>query len=389
MNPTLEEIIEEIGQTIQQFKQKSDKRDAETDRKIRELETWHARADLEGAGGSRSPQGSAPMLRRALNTWATTGDPAPLLALVSARGPQAAAQVGVGPSGGFAAPEQLDLEIQRVQQASVAMRRLARVSQCMAPALQVLVDVNNAGAAWVGETGSRTETTSPDMKLIEIPMQENYAAPRATQSMLDLAAIQTENDWLLPAIADGLSSLEGAAFVAGDGVGKPRGITTYPTAATADASRAWGTLEHVPTGASGAFAGSSPADPLLSLIYKTHPAYRQGAVFLMNSATLATTRKLKDGQGNYLIQPDFLGGFVERLLGYPIEVDENMPDIAANSLSIAFGNFFRGYRIADGPSSLLRDPFTARPYVVFYAYRRTGGGVVNFHALKFLKFSTT
>ncbi|MGH8657606.1 MAG: phage major capsid protein [Gammaproteobacteria bacterium] len=196
--------------------------------------------------------------------------------------------------------------------------------------------------------------------------------------------------WLSDKIGDKFGRSEATAFVSGDGIGKPRGFLSYTTAATSDVSRTWGVLEHVASGASGAFASTNPGDKVIDLVFALRAGYRSGATWLMNSKTIAAIRKLKDGQGNYLWQQSVIANQPDLLLGYPVMAAEDMPDIAANSLSIAFGNFQRGYTVIDRhPMRMLRDPYTAKPFVVFYAYRRVGGDVMNFECIKLLKFATS
>lgn len=109
----------------------------------------------------------------------------------------------------------------------------------------------------------------------------------------------------------------------------------------------------------------------------------------MNAATVARLRKFKTSDGQFLWQPSLTGGQPATLLGYPVIEAEDMPDIAANSLSIAFGNFRAGYLIAErSDTGILRDPYTNKPFVTFYATKRVGGCVVNSEAIKLLKFST-
>jgi HK97 family phage major capsid protein len=214
-----------------------------------------------------------------------------------------------------------------------------------------------------------------------------YAAPRATQKLLDDAVFDVEG-WLAGKVADKLSRTEGAAYVAGNGIAKPKGFTAYSTAATADATRDWGTLEHIDTGANGDFAASNPADKLFDLEAAFKPGYLAGASWVTRRSVIVKVRKFKGSDNNYLWQPGLQAGKPATLIGYPIVMAEDMPALATNSLSMALGNFKTGYQIVDRFGvRLLRDPFTAKPYVIFYTTKRTGGGVVNFEAIKFLRFT--
>jgi HK97 family phage major capsid protein len=181
---------------------------------------------------------------------------------------------------------------------------------------------------------------------------------------------------------------EGDAFINGDGVNKPRGLLTYTT--VADASWSWGSIGYVASGASGAFAASDPSDALLDLAYAPKQGYRANAHWVMNRKTEAAIRKLKDGQGNYIWAPGAAAGDPATLFGYPVAEAEDMPDIAANSLSIAFGDFARGYLVVDRVGvRVLRDPYSAKPFVLFYTTKRVGGGVQNFEAIKLMKFAAS
>ena len=267
------------------------------------------------------------------------------------------------------------------------MRAIASVMTITADAVEGMLDLGEPAAGWVAEVEARAETATPQVGLWRIPVHELYAEPRVSQKLLDDASFDVES-WLAQKVAEKFGRSENAAFVAGGGVGMPRGFTTYATAATADASRPWGTLQHVPTGTSGAFAASNPGDVLIGLTYALKAGFRAGARFVMARATAAEVRKLKDtSSGQYLWQPGLAAGSPASLLGYPVVEAEDMPAIGANSLSIAFGNFREGYAVVDRQGiRTLRDPYTAKPQVKFYTTKRVGGDVLDFDAIKLLKF---
>jgi HK97 family phage major capsid protein len=218
------------------------------------------------------------------------------------------------------------------------------------------------------------------------PSGELYANPAASQAMLDDAAFDVE-DWLASEIATEFARAEGSAFVAGSGINRPKGFLAAPNSAQGDPVRAFGTLQYLATGTAGGL-GTNAADKLIDLVQTLRPPYRQGAVFVMNSATASTIRKLKTSDGAFLWQPGLTAGQPDSLLGYPVVEAEDMPDIAVDSLSIAFGNFRVGYLIAERTETqILRDPFTNKPFVHFYATKRVGGQVANSEAIKLLKFS--
>jgi HK97 family phage major capsid protein len=207
--------------------------------------------------------------------------------------------------------------------------------------------------------------------------------------LLDDAVLDIEA-WLAAKVADRLTRVENTAFITGNGVNKPRGIADYPTAATGDDSRAWGTFEHVATANNGNFPSSNPADTLFDLVGKFKDAYLANATWLTRREVITLVRKFKESTTNgYLWQPGLQQGRPQTLLGFPVAIAQDMPALATDSLSLAFGDFREAYQIVDRAGfRVLRDPFTAKPYVRFYTTRRTGGGAVQFEAVKFVKFGS-
>ena len=177
---------------------------------------------------------------------------------------------------------------------------------------------------------------------------------------------------------------EGAAFVTGNGVNRPRGILSYDAVENAD--YAWGKLGYVGTGGAAGFAANDPADAIIDLYYSLKAGLREGASFLSSDAVMGTVRKMKDGDGNYLWAAPTAPGEVPTILQKPVVTDDNMHALGAGKFPLAFGNFQRAYLIVDRQGiRVLRDPFTSKPNVLFYTTKRVGGGVVNFEALKLLK----
>lgn len=298
-----------------------------------------------------------------------------------------ALSVGTDADGGYAVPQELDRRIEALLRDISPIRRVAQVVRVGSANYRKLVNLGGTGTGWVGETAARTETASPTFAEVVPPLGEIYANPAATQAMLDDAFFDVES-WLADEIAGEFGEMEGAAFVTGNGANKPKGFLTYATSTSGDASRTFGTLQHLATGVAGDFPASDPADKLIDLVHSLRPAYRMGAVFMMNTNVLATVRKFKDADGNYLWRPGLSEGVAATLLGYPVVEVPDMPDVGADSLSVAFGNFARGYVITDRSGvRLLRDPYSNKPYVHFYTTRRVGGGVFNSEAIKLLKFS--
>lgn len=302
---------------------------------------------------------------------------------------QKALNVTTSGEGGYAVPREFDALIETKLKDISAVRSVATVVQVGSSQYRKLVATSGFASGWAAETGARAETTTPAFAEIVPPWGELYANPAATQTMLDDAVFDVES-WLADEVAREFANQEGAAFVSGNGTNRPKGFLASATATTGDATRAFGTLQYLPTTADGAFPASDPADKLIDLVHSLRPAYRQGAVFMMNTNTLARIRKFKDLEGNFLWRPSLQEGQPATLLGYPVIEAQDMPDIASGALAIAFGNFAHGYIIADRLGTrVLRDPYSNKPYVHFYTTRRTGGAVLNSEAIKLLKFSVS
>ena len=292
-----------------------------------------------------------------------------------------------GDAGGYAVPREIDGEIARVLKGISPIRSIANVVTVGSAGYRKLITTGGTPSGWAAETAARPETASPVFAELVPPMGELYANPSASQAMLDDAAFDVEA-WLAGEIASEFARAEGAAFVNGTGVNRPRGLLTAPTSSAKDATRPLGTLQYLPSGAAGDF-GTTPDERLLDLVYSLAAPYRQGASFVMNAATLGRIRKLKTTDGMPLWQPAIAAGQPATLLGYPVVEAEDMPDIAANLCPIAFGNFKAGYLIAErGETAILRDPYTNKPFVSFYATKRIGGCVADSAAIKLLKIAT-
>lgn len=309
-----------------------------------------------------------------------------------------ALSVGRDPEGGYLVPAEIGNEVIKRIYDSSPMRQISQVISITSDAWEQPVQSSKGtSGGWSGERQSRTTTDAPTLKKLRIPVHEQYAYPLATQKMLEDANINVES-WLTQETDEEMARIENTGFVSGDGVEKPRGFLDYKSAAetTDDATRDWGVLQYVPSGASGDFAtvtSTSAGDygPLVDMIAKLNPAYRAGAVWFMNRQTEAEVRKLRDGNGNSLLSLNLAEGATGfRLLNYNVVTGEDMPDISANSYSIAFGNFQRGYKLVDRlGTSVLRDPYSNKPYVGFYMRRRVGGDVQNFDAIKLMKFASS
>ncbi|WP_426041510.1 phage major capsid protein [Brevundimonas sp. TWP2-3-4b1] len=287
------------------------------------------------------------------------------------------------PDGGYLVPEEMEAGIDRVLGRVSTVRGLARVINISTDTYKKLVNMGGASSGWVGEEQARPETNTPTLREIAINTKELYANPAATQTSLDDAAIDIAA-WLADEVSIEFAEQEGAAFVSGDGVLRPRGLLSYTN--VANGSYAWGGLGFIASGGAAAFAASNPADALVDLYYALKSGYRNGASWLMSDAVMATVRKFKDGQGNYIWAPPANSAEVATILGKPVQNDDNMPALGANNFPVAFGNFQRGYLIVDRMGvRVLRDPYTNKPNVMFYTTKRVGGGVVNFEAIKLLR----
>jgi len=291
-----------------------------------------------------------------------------------------------GDAGGYAVPQEIDAQIDATLKSISPIRSIANVVKVGSAGYRKLVTSGGTPSGWASETGDRDETDTPIFTEIAPPMGELYANPSASQAMLDDSLFDVE-EWLAGEIAREFAAAEGTAFVSGNGTNRPKGFLSAPTATAGDATRAFGTLQYLASGASGDF-GSNPDERLIDLVQTLRSPYRQGAVFVMNSATCARIRKLKTSDGAFLWQPSLAAGQPATLLGYPVIEAEDMPDIAANSLSVAFGNFKAGYLIAErSETAILRDPYSNKPFVNFYATKRVGGCVANSEAIKVMKFA--
>lgn len=297
-----------------------------------------------------------------------------------------ALSAGSDEDGGYIAPPELDrLVEQRLREVS-PMRQIATVRTTSAFVFKKPISITAAGSGWAAETGARNPTDTPTLFLLEFPTAELYANLAATQALLDDSYVNLE-EWLAAEVEEAFAGQERAAFVSGDGTNKPRGFLDYDP--IAEASHAWEKIGYVATATDGDFDASDPVDALIDLVFTPKPQYRQNARFVMNRKTLSAVRKLKDADDRYIWEPTD-GGLGSSLLGYPITEMEDMPDIASDAHAIAFGDFARGYLIVDRAGvRVLRDPYSNKPYVLFYVTKRVGGGVQNFDAIKTLKFGTS
>lgn len=317
--------------------------------------------------------------RKAIGLFARTNDLTEIKASMS---------VGSDPGGGYTVLPQVSQGMTKRLFDLSPIRRLARIVPIdKGDSWEEIIDQDQPDAEWVGETQTRGATESPDMGKLSVVLHELRAGPKVTQKLLETSDINI-GAWLEEKISDKFGRTEGAAFVNGNGVGKPRGYLQYDTTTDADLTRADGKLQHVKTGHASSFAATNPADVLIEMVYKLRAPYKQGGnvAWTMNSTTAMTVRKFKNGTGDYLWSDSLVKGAPPMLLGFPVELDEEMPNLGAGNYPIALANWQLGYVIVDMPGlKMLRDPFSSKPYVIFETWKRVGGGVANFDAIKLLK----
>ncbi len=319
--------------------------------------------------------------RKAFDAYLRSGDESALRSLPLEG---KAFSTAVASDGGVLVSPQATDRIRSILMSAASIRSVASVATVEGSSLDILIDRGDLGAGWATETAAATETATGVLEKINLPLHELSAQPKASQRILDDAAFDVEA-WLSERIAERFARAESGAFVTGNGVDKPRGFLSYTN--VPNAAWAWGQIGYVPTGAAGALTA---IDPLVDLVYALPAQYRARGTCVMNSRTTAMLRKLKDADGRFLWSDGMSSGEPARLMGYRVLICEDMPDLAANSLSIAFGDFQSGYTIVERPDlRVLRDPYSAKPHVLFYATKRVGGGVTDFAAIKLLRFAAS
>ncbi|MDP1556837.1 MAG: phage major capsid protein [Hyphomonas sp.] len=346
----------------------TDERLARIDRRLEALSLKMARPEASAVADVETDE-----RRDAWTRYLRTGDESGV-----ARLDVKSLNTGTGSEGGHVAPPELDRLIEARLLAASPMRQIATVRQTSVGVYKKPVGLG-AAASWVGEEAARPETAVTGLDLLTFPAGELYAMPAATQTLLEDAYADIDA-WLADEVETAFAAQESAAFVTGNGSSKPKGFLDYTL--VAESSHAWGQVGFVP----GDFTDADAADQLIDLVYAPKSQFRTNARFVMNRRTVSAVRKLKDADGRYVWQPG-TGGEAATLLGYPVTEIEDMPDIATGNAAIAFGDFRRFYLITDRQGArVLRDPFSAKPYVLFYTTKRVGGGVQNFDAVKVMKF---
>jgi len=390
------EAFDDFMQAFEEFKNTNDERLEQVEKRVgtdvvteEKLARLNRTMDQIVAKSARPPlAGGAPVSvagvqhKSAFETYMRKGDAGNLRLLE-----EKALSVGSDPDGGYLVPSETENAVMQSLKDISPIRAIAGIRQVSGTSFKKPFSITGPGTGWVGESAARPETTSPGLAELTFPTMELYAMPAATSTLLDDAAVNVD-EWIAEEVRLAFAEQEGTAFVSGDGINKPKGFLSYAT--VANDSWTWGNLGYVATGVDGGFAATNPSDNLIDLIYSVKSGYRGNAHWVMNRSTQAEIRKIKDVDGNYIWQPGERLGAAPTLMHFPITESEDMPDIASNSASIAFGDFGRGYLIVDRIGlRVLRDPYSSKPYVLFYTTKRVGGGVQDFDAIKLMKFGVS
>ncbi|MDI6026522.1 phage major capsid protein [Corticibacterium sp. UT-5YL-CI-8] len=324
---------------------------------------------------------STPERKQAFDAYMRSGDDRALRALDSK-----AMSYGSGQDGGYLVPDETEAEIGKRLSTLSPIRSIASVRRVSAAVLKKPFALGGPAVGWVAETAARPQTATPTLAELQFPTMELYAMPAATASLLEDSIVDLDQ-WISAEVEAAFAEQEGAAFVSGNGVNKPRGFLDYTK--VAESSWVWEQIGYIATGVAGQLPASNPSDVLIDTVYALKAGYRQNANWIMNRKTQGAIRKLKDADGNYLWQPPAAVGQKAMLMGFPLVEAEDMPNAATDATPIAFGDFSRGYLVVDRTGvRVLRDPYSAKPYVLFYTTKRVGGGVQDFDAIKLLKFGT-
>jgi HK97 family phage major capsid protein len=399
-NDTLESAFGEFVRTFEAFKDGNDERLSqlerrlsadvvtvdkvdrlnraldETKRVVDDLALKSARPQL----GGPAPRSTAALQHKsAFDAYVRKGEASQLRDLEAK-----ALSIGSDPDGGFLVPDELERTVNRGVRNVSPIRAIAGIRRVSGSVYKKPFAITGVGTGWIAETAARPETTTPTLAELAFPTMELYAMPAATSALLDDSAVDID-EWIADEVRDSFAQQEGTAFVTGNGVAKPKGFLDYTK--VDNASWSWGSIGFIKTGVAGAFPATDPGDKLIDLVYTVKSGYRGNGTFAFNRASQAVIRKMKDTDGTYLWQPAAKAGEASTLMGFPVAESEDMPNIATDSYSVAFGDFRRGYLIVDRAGiRILRDPYSSKPYVLFYTTKRVGGGVQDFDAIKLLKF---
>ncbi|MDB5546467.1 MAG: phage major capsid protein [Hyphomicrobiales bacterium] len=393
-------VIDEMHRMFGAFRETNDERLTQIERRLSSdvvteekltridaaLDDTRKRMDRMLMEKSRPPlagdQREEPLSREhkaAFRSYMRTGEAAGLKGME-----EKALSAGSGPDGGYLVPVPAEREILRRMANISPIRAIASVREISTATFKKAFCPVGPASGWVGETDVRPQTASQQIADLTFPAMELYAMPAATQTLLDDAVVDVEQ-WIAEEVDVVFAEQEGAAFINGNGVGKPTGLLGYTKSTVA--AWGWGKTAYLPTGVAGGFAASNPSDVLVDLVYTLRSSYRQNARFLMNRKTQAMIRKFKASTGEYLWAPPATLGAPATLMNFPVVEAEDMPDVGVGSFSVACADFSRCYLVVDRVGiRVLRDPYSTKPYVLFYTTKRVGGGIQDFDAIKLLKF---
>jgi len=351
----------------------------ETKRVADQLAIKASRPHLGGAGTIETA--AVREHRRAFDEYVRKGETANLSRLEAKA---LAVTTNSGADGGYTVPPETERAVMSALKDISPIRAIASVRQVSGSVYKKPFATTGFAHGWVAETATRSQTNTPTLAELSFPTMELYAMPAATATLLDDSAVNID-EWIAEEVQGTFAQQEGTAFVNGNGTTEPKGFMTYTK--EPNATWEWGEIGFIKTGVDAAFPPTDPADKLIDLIYTLKAGYRPNATFVFNRGTQAAVRKMKDGDGHYVWQPAAAAGEPSLLMGYPVVESEDMPAMAADSFSVAFGDFRRGYLVVDRVGiRVLRDPYSAKPYVLFYTTKRVGGGVQDFNAIKLLRF---
>ncbi|MPL66031.1 hypothetical protein SDC9_11699 [bioreactor metagenome] len=394
MDPEVKKALEDLGKSWKDYRETNDARmeaiekglgHAELDAKLANIEAsiTEAKAQINrinlGGAGQASHQGPSAIANELVGWMRNKDRQTQFVSKVSA---------SVNADGGFIVIPEIDTEIARVASATCAMRGLANVKTIGRPSFVKFVNKGGLTASGDDEGDEKTGNEgTPGLARIEIFAHNLRTRPVATEESLEDLDFDV-GGWLAEEAGIAFAEKEDDWFIDGDGKKKARGFLSHTI--VANASYEWGKIGYIASGAAADFASSNPSDKIIDLIHSLKAKYRRNGVFLTNNLTLAKIRKFKDGQGNYLWQPSFVAGQPDMLAGYPVSEDDYMPDVGANAYPLAFADWKQGYQIVDRRGiKILVDPYTTEGAVKFRTYKRVGGDVINFEAIKLLKIASS
>lgn len=371
------------GEAVSDLNLKLAKINADMDEQRKSMEELVKKANRPGAADKDAKTEEQIEHSKAFERMLRTGKDAGLSELQ-----QKAMNTGSDPDGGYLVLPEMDRTIDRIAPTISAMFRLANVVTIGTAQYQKMVKTSGMSMRRVDDGSTGGETTEPKYAKLLIDVHTAEVEPWVNNETLEDSFVDLAGDLAMEA-AIGFAEGAGSEFITGNGVGKARGIAAYNM--VANSIHAWGSIGYIASGKSGAFASVAPSDKIIDLQHSLKAQYRPGAVWLTNDKTLGTMRQMKDGSGSYYLwQPDTAGAFGGRFLGHSVEVDDNVADIAAGSLSLAFGNFKRGYTIVNrAGTTLIRDNITSKGVTKFNFRRRFSAGITQFEAIKWLKMATS